>query len=478
MKPHITQTTQQEQRLILTPTMKTALQVLQMPRQELAAFLEHQLEENPMLEFSEESSEESQEARAAEDNQPPEDDAEDEAPPSIESHPTNPPTLQESLRLQLGCLALPEADQRVGELLIEHLDEHGYLATPIEELAQAAQAPPHEVERLLCVIHTCDPPGVGARDLQECLLIQLHHRGLDEGLAAVIVRDHFTRLCARHLTRLAAQCQRPLAEVEAAYRVIQQLEPKPGRALAAEPAAPLIPDLVMRAIDDSYEVELHDEDVPRLSLSATYRRMLQDPNASAEVTSFLHDRFRQAVWLIRAIEQRRATLLAIGRCLLSVQREFFERGPGALKPLTQAQVAQLIGRHPSTVGRAIAGKSMETPCGVIPLSRFFASRIPQGSEHESLSDATIKAEIEALIAQEDSAAPFSDEAIARQLRNRQLSVARRTVAKYRNALNILPAHFRRRATTVSGQGQVSAELRKRGAPPTTHVTPETGNGLG
>lgn len=452
MKPHITQTTQQEQRLVLTPSMKTALQVLQMPRQELAVFLEHQLEENPLLEFNEESSEESQEERYL-------DDAEDEASPPIESRPANPPTLQESLRLQLGCLSLPEADYRLGELLIEHLDEHGYLATPIEELAQAAQVPPREVERILYVIHTFDPPGVGARDLQECLLIQLHHRGLDDTLAAVIVRDHFAHLCERNLTRLAAQCRRPLAEVEAAYRAIQQLEPKPCRAFATDLAAPLIPDLVVRTIDDSYEVELHDEDVPRLRLSTTYLRMLKDPNAPAEVTCFLHDHLRQAVWLMRAIEQRHATLLAIGRCLLSVQRGFFEHGPGALKPLTQAQVAQLIGRHPSTVGRAIAGKSIETPFGLIPLSRFFASRIPQGSEHESLSDATIKAEIEALIGQEDSAAPFSDEAIAKALRDRGVSVARRTVAKYRSGLKVLPAHFRRRATTV-------------------HVTPETGNGLG
>lgn len=460
MKPQITQTTQQEQRLVLTPSMKTALQVLQMPRQELAVFLEHQLEENPLLELSEES----QEAGPAEDSQPPDGgrseedpfrhlgEAEDEAPPSIESHPTKPPTLQESLHLQLGCLSLPEADHRVGELLIEHLDEHGYLATPIEELAQAVQAPPREVERVLCVIHTFDPPGVGARDLQECLLIQLHHRGLDDTLAAVIVRDHFAHLCARNLKRLAAQCRRPLAEVEAAYRAIQQLEPKPCRAFATDLAAPLIPDLVVRTMDDSYEVELHDEDVPRLRLSPTYLRMLQDPNASVEVTCFLQGRFRQAAWLMRAIEQRHATLLAIGRCLLSVQREFFEHGPRALKPLTQAQVAQLIGRHPSTVGRAIAGKAMETPFGVIPLSRFFASRIPQGREHESLSDATIKAEIEALIGQEDSAAPFSDEAIARRLRDRELAVARRTVAKYRSALKILPAHFRRRATPETGNG--------------------------
>ena len=475
---HHHQTPQLAPQLWLSPSMRVALHILQMPLVELKVFLEQQLQANPFLELGAEAQDglpaDESDASPAEDQRDetlgfsgldenmqealrqagspsPNGDTEDDTVPLIERHPDAPPSLSDSLRLQLGCLVHGEAERALGELLIDHLDEHGYLATPVEELAQQAQVSPEELKRILGILQICDPSGVGARNLQECLLIQLRHHGHADSLATRVVRDHFPLLLQRNLRRLASLCQCPQEELTAAYQTIQQLQPKPYRAPSLGDTQLLVPDLVVSKERAQYDVELVEERLPVLRLSRVYRQMLHDPDAPADAKQFLKDRLRQAMWLIRAVEQRHATLVAIARCLLAMQRDFLEEGPQALKPLTHAQVAQAIGRHPSTVGRAIAGKCIQTPYGILPLERFFASRVPQHAPNQAVSDATIKAQLQALIAQEDPSHPFSDDALAGQLRHRGLSVARRTVAKYRTALKILPAYLRRQqalATTA------------------------------
>jgi RNA polymerase sigma-54 factor len=295
------------------------------------------------------------------------------------------------------------------------------------------------------VIQTFDPPGVGARDLRECLLLQLRRQGLSESLSAQILRDHFPAFLQRRLRRLASACHRPVEEVEAAYALIQRLQPRPSRGREPSLSMPVIPDLAVRRLESRYEVEWLDDRLPRLVMSTAYRRMLHNPDTPADAKQFLQDRLRHATWVIRAVEQRAATLLAIARCILTVQRDFLEHGPQALKPLTHAQVAQAVGRHPSTVGRAIAGKSIDTPYGIIRLERFFASRVPQRHPNDVLSDATVKAQLQALIRDEDPSTPLSDEGMVAKLRAHGACVARRTVAKYRVELKILPAYLRRQA---------------------------------
>ncbi|MBI4355967.1 MAG: RNA polymerase factor sigma-54 [Candidatus Omnitrophica bacterium] len=505
MKLSTVQTTRQLQRLTVTPSVRLALDVLQLPLLDLKAFLEHQIEENPLLEMEEGASttltsdsvedphsdtpagdehedrfgdldDNLMEALAANDT-PVQRQTEDPRQGRLEAQPMPSPSLHELLRLQLGCLPLGEAERQMGELLIEQCNEDGYLSAPLEEIARQAQIPLGEAERLLQILHTLEPSGVGARTIQECLLIQLRHRGLADSLAAAVVREHWTLFLRHDLKHLAARSGRSLEEMEAACHLIRQLNPKPYRATSAPAERPWVPDLAIRQVEDGYEVELYDEELPRLRVSRTYRQMLHDPRAPVDAKLFVKERLRQAIWLLRAIEQRHTTLLAIARCLIEEQRAFLEQGFAALRPLTQAEVAQRVGRHPSTVGRAIAGKLMATPFGILPMERFFASRVPQAEAHASLSDASIKAAIATCLAEEDPRHPYSDEALTTLLRQQGMAVARRTVAKYRTALKMLPAHLRRRAAVWSGrQRQEPAQVGQASAPavgaaPLTNPTP-------
>ncbi|MBI4003943.1 MAG: RNA polymerase sigma-54 factor, partial [Candidatus Omnitrophica bacterium] len=223
------------------------------------------------------------------------------------------------------------------------------------------------------------------------------------------------------------------------------LNPKPGRLFSGDLPPSVIPDLIVTRRDRHYDVELNDQGMPRVGINRSYHRMLKDPETPEDAKEFLLKKFRQASWIVKSIDERNATLLSIGRCLISLQRDFVEQGPKALKPLTQSQVASLIGRHASTVSRAIAGKSLDTPYGVFRLEQLFASGVPQNpASHADISDATIKSEIQRLINEEDAQHPFSDEALAQQLAQRDITVARRTIAKYRTSLKILPAHLRKR----------------------------------
>jgi RNA polymerase sigma-54 factor len=320
-------------------------------------------------------------------------------------------------------------------------------------------ATPGELEAVLKLIQRFDPPGIAARDLRECLLIQLEQRGarprqsnlashqLD--LAFVIVQDHYPLFIERRTGALAKTLRIPRQTVEEACALIRGLNPRPARGFFSEIAPTLVPDLVIRRRERHFDVELNDGEVPHLRVSRAYYRMLRDPNTPPDAKEFLLQRFRQAGWLIRAIDERNTTLLSVAKCLLSLQREFVEHGPQAIKPLTQAQVAKLIGRHPSTVSRAICGKTIDTPYGVLPLEELFASSVPQppgteGVSADGVSDAKIKSQIARLVEREDPQRPMSDDALAKQMAQEGITVARRTVAKYRASLKLLPAHLRKR----------------------------------
>ncbi len=464
-----------QQRLMLAPTVTLALEVLRMPTMELQAFLQSQLEQNPLLELDAEDDDPSagEEASPSDGQEHPasldeewmdhwrtasewesREDEEEAEDLRAEHRLAGVPSLLDSLRLQLGCLRVSAEERRLGDLLIQRLDEHGYLDADLGQLAAESGTDPQQLEQVLKLLQRFDPPGIAARDLRECLLIQLELRGVrpdlldpDQSpidLAYLIVRDHTELLLERRLGALARATRSPRERLEQACALIKGLNPRPGRGFSTEVVPAVIPDLIIRRRERHFDVELNDSEIPRLRVNRAYSRMLRDPRTPADAREFLLQRFRQAGWLIRAIDERNTTVLSVARCLLSLQRRFVEHGPQALQPLTQAQVARLIGRHPSTVSRAIAGKTIDTPYGIFPLDQLFASGVPQPSNADGVSDAKIKAQITRLIEQEEPHHPLSDEALAARIAEEGIAVARRTIAKYRASLKILPAHLRRR----------------------------------
>ncbi|MDP3703161.1 MAG: RNA polymerase factor sigma-54 [Candidatus Omnitrophota bacterium] len=456
-----------QQRLMLAPNVTLALEVLRMPTMELQAYLQQQAEENPLLEVDESQDEEQEEALAetngAEEspvatldeewlshwNQGGADEEEEGENRKMEQRLVRPQSLHESLRMQLGCQPLSEEQRRLGETIINHLDEHGYLEGTLEELAAELAVALPQTEAALKIVQRFDPLGVGARNLRECLMIQLEQTDACGSLAYQILKDHFQLFVQHRCSAIASDLNVSVAAVEEACGCLKRLNPKPGRIFSGDLPPSIVPDLIITRRERHYDVDLNDQGMPRVGINRSYHRMLKDPNTPEEAKEFLLKKFRQANWIVKAIDERNATLMAIGRCLISLQRDFVEQGPKALKPLTQASVASLIGRHASTVSRAIAGKSIDTPYGVFRLEQLFASSVSQGKDsngdaHDDVSDATIKSEIEHLVTEEDVRRPLSDEALAQRLAQRNITVARRTIAKYRTSLRILPAHLRKR----------------------------------
>ncbi len=461
------QSAQQHQRLLMAPNMTLALEVLRMHAMELQAFLQQQAQENPLLEVDESNQDEESSAAPEPTDGPQEEKTpvtgdedwlshwqsgsaeqeseENESDRTLEQRLVQPQSLYESLFVQLGCQSLSEEDSRIGEALIQSLNDQGYVEDPLEELAAGLGVSLPQLEAVLTIIQRCDPPGVGARDLRECLMLQLEQAEASGALPYRILRDHFPLFVQHRITALASALGVSLAEVESACEALTRLNPKPGRFFSNDLPPTIVPDLVIQRRDRHYDVELNDHNMPRVGINRAYRLMLKDPRTPEDAREFLLKKFRQASWIIKAIDERNTTILAIGRCLISLQREFVEHGSKALKPLTQAQVAGLVGRHPSTVSRAIAGKTIDTPYGIFRLEQLFASHVPQTAHGGSdISDATIKAEIGQMIQEEDRQHPLSDDALAKRMAQRHICVARRTIAKYRTSLKILPGHLRRR----------------------------------
>lgn len=451
------------QRLIMAPNLTIALRILRMTNLELQTFLRQQVQENPILDVEENTKDpqtESSDSQQVDSNSDWDDwpafgqadggngggsAAGDQHRNRIENS-SRPASLYDHLGVQLRCLPLSQDEIHGAELLIENLNPDGYLDTSLEEIAQHTHYSLAQLEALLETLQSLDPPGIGARNLKECLELQLEQRGRRESLAFQVLESCFEEFTHHRLDRIARGLHCSKHQAEKAVNEIISLNPKPGQSFSEDISQSLVPDLVMHKREEYYDVELADPFIPQVMINRMYYRMMRHTDTPPEVKQFLHDKFRKASWVIRAIDERNATLLAIARCLLSLQTNFIENGPSQMKPLTQAQVAKLIGRHPSTVSRAIAGKTIDTPFGILPLERFFATGIKQsaGGDSKSVSDEQIKAEIERLISEEDPAHPLSDEALVDCLRKQQLSVARRTVAKYRSALKILPTHLRRK----------------------------------
>jgi RNA polymerase sigma-54 factor len=369
-------------------------------------------------------------------------DSDDDHRSALENTSLRRSSLDDHLMWQLRLSNLSEADQRIGATIIYNLSDGGYLVTPLEELAAQLECDVADVARVLARVQRLDPPGAGARDLRECLLIQLANLGMEDSLAARIVRDHLDLLEKHRYGEIAKHLGVSVEIVGHAAKVISLLEPKPGRDYGGEEPTYVVPDVYIHKVGEDYVVTLNRDAVPRLRLAGYYQRVLNDVNAAPETREYLAERLRSARWLVKSIYQRQQTIFKVATSIVKFQHAFFDHGISHLKPLVLKDVAEDIGMHESTISRATANKYAHTPQGIFELKFFFTSGV-KASTGEDISAETVKEQIRTLVTGESPSSPLSDQAIAEMLRARQINIARRTVAKYRQALGILPSANRK-----------------------------------
>jgi RNA polymerase sigma-54 factor len=456
----------------MTPKLQQALKLLQMPAIELQQMLKQEIMENPLLEEAEDFLENQEEDEREEPEENKKEDSGDDPASGEETidideylrsgfelgHGLGEETQEEffervpvakrsftdQLISQLRIVTDDENTLVIGDYIIGSLDDSGYLTCELEEIAGTFGVSVDDVQRVLSIIQTFDPPGVGARNLQECLLIQLEARGLQESLATKIVRDHFEEFKQKKYPDISKKLKVSIQDVQKQVKIISTLDPKPGLEIMAEEPQYVIPDLVVEKVDEKYVIYLNDRNIPRLRISTVYQRELLKENSDGnrDTREFIQSRLKSAKWLIQTIEQRRRTMVKVMECIVQKQREFFEKGSAHLRPLTLQQVASEINMHESTVSRVTTNKYVQTPRGVFELKFFFSSSLGTADGNE-ISAKSAKDRIRRIILAEDSHNPLSDQKIADILKMEGLNIARRTVAKYREQLNILPARMRK-----------------------------------
>ena len=362
--------------------------------------------------------------------------------PSFEKFLSSPAGLTEHLTWQLSVTICSDTVRELAESIIGNLDENGYLTASIEELSQNVKYSQDDLDDAIAVVQDFDPIGVGARDLRECLLLQLKALDLQNTLAAQIVSEHLKQVQSNQLKEIARALNRPVEGVKHALEVIKKLDPRPGlRYNKTEPRL-VEPDVYFRKADGMWQVLLNEDDMPQLRLSPTYRRLLVRDAADKDVRNYVKERFTAAIQLLKNIEQRKHTILRVCQSIIARQGEFLDLGPDALKPMMIKEVAEEVGVHPSTVSRAVASKYAHTPQGVIELRSFFSEAV-NGPEGVGMSLQTLKRQVKKMIEEEDATKPLTDEQIAKKLDDAGIHVTRRTVAKYREDMRIPSTHQRR-----------------------------------
>lgn len=464
-------TIEQTQKLTMTPELIQAIQILQFNTQELDEFVQEELLQNPVLEFDrtidekpkdEVSKSEELDVRACEqadfDLREKVQEAEyddisyrqweysrdrgDEY--SYEQFVSKEETLEDALFDQLTFSTLQGEDLKIGKFLIEAIDENGYLTITVEEAMAALHVSRESVEEVLDVIQTFEPAGVGARNLKECLVIQLASKGLLEDLIEEIIMNHLEDLGENKQNKVAKAMNIPVSQVQMICDIIRTLEPKPGRCFSDGSNVKYItPDVTVERIDENYQVVTNEYSAPRLMVSPYYSNLARTAQDDVELNKYLNEKYNAALWLIKSIEQRKQTIFNVVDAVIRHQKDFLDNGPKYMKTLTLKQVADDLGIHESTVSRAINGKFMQTPRGVFEIKYFFSSGVT-GSDGEGVSSNSIKTMIKEIIDGEDAKNPYSDQDMVHILGERGIEISRRTVAKYREGLNILSSSKRRR----------------------------------
>jgi RNA polymerase sigma-54 factor len=387
---------------------------------------------------------------------------EDNERPSFEKFLSSPQGLSEHLTWQLSVTICSDIVREIADSIIGNLDENGYLKATLEEIAQASNYTMDDVEEALAVVEEFDPVGVGARNLRECLLLQLRTFDSQNALAQQVVSEFLpqrplalektdgedpesplTRMLQNNqIKEIARALNRPIEQVKHAVEVIKRLDPRPGlRYNKTEPRL-VEPDVYFRKVDDEWQVFMNEDDLPQLRLSPVYRRLLARDAADREVRNYVKERFSAAIQLMKNIEQRKHTILRVCQSIIRRQGEFLDHGHDHLKPMMIKEVAEEVGVHPSTVSRAVASKYAHTPQGVLELRSFFSESV-NGPEGGSMSLQTLKRLVKKMIEEEDTAHPLTDDQIAKRLADGGIRVTRRTVAKYREDLRIPSTHQRR-----------------------------------
>ncbi|MFH7327134.1 RNA polymerase factor sigma-54 [Desulfurivibrio sp. C05AmB] len=484
------------QQLVMTPQLQQAIKLLQLSRLELAETIQHEMEINPVLEEGLGSPEGEDPTGSdtlpdggGEGNRGPEDEPSrpepektselemespsslgeidwgnylneyaadqsdggfsgrerdgDEAPSRLDILSAR-PSLQSHLQWQLNLSRITEEERKVGEFIIGNLDANGFLTVEPEEIEAQTGCRPAVAAAVLALVREMDPAGVGATDLRQCLLLQLERLGLADSLAARIVQNHLNLLETRNYSGLAKATGRSPDEAAAAVAVITGLNPRPGRLYSDEEPVYIIPDVYIHKLGEEYVILLNDEGLPRLKISNYYREILdKDSTAPNATKDYVQEKLRSAMWLIKSIQQRQRTIYRVVESILKFQRDFFEHGVARLKPMVLRDVAEDIGMHESTISRVTTNKYVHSPQGIFELKYFFNSTINTNGG-DALASESIKQRLKSIIQHEDPRKPLSDSAIAAVFTRDDIRLARRTVAKYREQLGILPSKLRRR----------------------------------
>ena len=459
--------TRLSQRLILTPSLQQAIKLLPLTTLELAEVLEQEVMENPLLEEvpqEQPSAEEiaQEEAKTEREDILKEIDVEKffedylddgdhrrtrsaEIPelPPIENTLTEQPDLYDHLMWQLHMSVSDEFTLEIGDAIIQNLDADGLLRASVDEIANLGPYPMEEVQKALTIIQGLDPAGVAARDLTECLRLQLRNLGLEGSPTDIMVRDHMKQLQSHQYPEIGRQMGLSPDEVSHHLEIIKRLDPKPGLKYSPDKSSYVIPDVFVVKEGDDYKIVLNDDGLPKLRISPTYRRMLDVKEVGGEETrNYVKEKLRSALWLLKSVDQRQRTIYKVSESIIRHQRGFLDSGITHLRPLVLRDVATDIGMHESTVSRVVANKYMHTPRGVYELRFFFHSGITSNMG-EAISSVTIKDKIRKMIEAEDPFRPLSDSRIAELLGSDGLPLARRTVAKYREELRIPPSNLRK-----------------------------------
>lgn len=351
-------------------------------------------------------------------------------------------SLQEHILEQVRLSELTDAQRPVAEMILGNIDDYGYLKATLEELSATTNIPVPQIEEVLKVIQTFHPVGVGARDLRECLLLQLERQNRTQTLEYRILRDHMDALGKRRVPELARGTGADTDEVQEAMARIALLEPRPGRAFLPDNDQYVTAEVFVTKSGDDYVVTSNREQVPHLRISNTYKDLMSRPDASNEEREYIREKIRAGKFLIKSLHQRQTTILNIAREIVNRQREFMEKGVAGLKPMTMIQVAEVVGVHETTVSRAVSGKYMQTPQGIYEMKYFFTSGI-QTATGQDMSNTSVKEMIQEIFKGEDPTKPLSDHEVVLMLAEKGVVIARRTVAKYRGELNILPSNLRK-----------------------------------
>ena len=463
------------QQLIMTPQLQMAIKLLQLSRLELLDQIHQELEENPALEEVPETQQEERnteqlsktEVESADnkevtiDEKLPEDidwsnyideynsvgrasfETESRDGPRYEAFISKKESLNDHLIWQLAMSFPAEYEQELGSLIIGNLNKDGYLDAPLDDLVALSGTSPEQVQDALELIQSFDPVGVAARNLGECLLIQARHLGIDTPLITAIIENHMNHLENKNYKAISRALKVKFDEVVDAVNVIRGLEPRPGRAYSDETPQYIVPDIYVYKVDNEYVIMLNDDGMPKLRVNSLYKKSLrQKEKLPGEAENYIQDKMRSAAWLIKSIHQRQKTIYKVMDSILRYQRAFFDKGIAHLKPMVLRDVAQDIEMHESTISRVTTNKYAYTPQGIFELKYFFNSSIRKSHGGE-IASASVQQKIKDIIANENTRKPYSDDKIAKILKEDNIKIARRTVAKYREILGVLPSNKRK-----------------------------------